>query len=96
VKQLHMGSDKGKKWGALRLAWKGYKIARARISSGEGTAKDKKDMVYYSEGIHRMRQELGLGKAKVMPKGKKLPMYINGTMHKTGETKKIVIEGFFH
>jgi len=77
-----MAKKNGKKWYALKQAWKGYRIARIK---GE-----TKKMEHYSEGILRIRKELGL-KGKAVPVPKRLPKYVNGVMYK--KEGKIVIGG---
>lgn len=48
--------DKGQTWGALKKAWLGYKIAKAK--------NDKKGMVEYANKIRTLQGELGLKKAE--------------------------------
>ncbi|MGC8568567.1 MAG: hypothetical protein ACP5LW_01000 [Nitrososphaeria archaeon] len=48
--------SKGQTWGALKKAWKAYKIAK---SKGE---KDK--MLEYAKRIRTLQEELGLEKSK--------------------------------
>jgi len=48
-------SKKGKLWGGLRRAWRGFKIAKAN--------RDKK-MREYAEAIHGFQEELGLKKTR--------------------------------
>ena len=49
-------SKKGRLWGGLRRAWRGFKAARAR--------KDKKMMQRYAEAIHMFQEKLGLKKTR--------------------------------
>jgi hypothetical protein len=65
---------KGSKlWGALKRAWKGYRIAKIQG--------DVRKLEYYAEGILKLRKALGLrGKAYPMPPS--LPRYIDGVILK--------------
>jgi len=47
---------KGQTWGALKKAWKAYKIAKVQ--------KDKKNMIEYATRIQTLQKELGLAIAK--------------------------------
>lgn len=47
---------KGQTWGALKKAWKAYKIAKVQ--------KDKAKMKDYAERIRTLQKELGLSQAK--------------------------------
>jgi hypothetical protein len=47
---------KGQTWGALKKAWKAYKIAKAQ--------NDKEKMKLYAERIRTLQKELGLEPAK--------------------------------
>ncbi|MEM4311808.1 MAG: hypothetical protein QXX95_05410 [Nitrososphaerales archaeon] len=47
---------KGQTWGALKKAWKGYKIAKAQ--------KDVERMKEFANKIRTLQEELGLEKAK--------------------------------
>ncbi len=51
-----MGYTKGQTWGALKKAWKAYKIAKAQ--------NDKEKMLEYAKRIRTLQEELGLPKAK--------------------------------
>lgn len=46
---------KGQTWGALKKAWKAYKIAKVQ--------KDKEKMKMYAERIRTLQKELGLKQA---------------------------------
>jgi len=46
----------GQTWGALRKAWKGYKIAKGQ--------KDKEKMKEYAQKIRNLQEQLGLEKSK--------------------------------
>jgi len=46
----------GQTWGALKKAWKGYKIAKAQG--------DKERMKEFAQKIRTLQEELGLEKAK--------------------------------
>jgi hypothetical protein len=45
----------GQQWGALRKAWKGYKIAKAQ--------NDKPKMQEYAERVKALRRQLGIPEA---------------------------------
>ena len=45
-------AERGRLWGGLRKAWKGFKIAKARG--------DKREMKRYAQAINRFREKLGL------------------------------------
>ncbi|MDG7036853.1 MAG: hypothetical protein JRN19_03125 [Nitrososphaerota archaeon] len=47
--------NKGQTWGALKKAWKAYKIAKVQ--------KDKAKMTEYAKRIRTLQEELGLQKA---------------------------------
>ena len=47
---------KAQTWGALRKAWKGYKIAKAQ--------NDVEKMRLYAERIRKLQKELGLEQSK--------------------------------
>ncbi|HEY4674281.1 MAG TPA: hypothetical protein VIH03_08950 [Nitrososphaerales archaeon] len=47
---------KGQTWGALKKAWKAYKIAKVQ--------KDKAKLKTYSERIRTLQKELGLKQAE--------------------------------
>ena len=47
---------KGQTWGALKKAWKAYKIAKVQ--------KDNKNMTEYATRIQTLQKDLGLPKAK--------------------------------
>ncbi|MDV3293265.1 MAG: hypothetical protein LYZ70_03250 [Nitrososphaerales archaeon] len=47
---------KGQTWGALKKAWRGYKVAKIQ--------KNMEDMRKYAERIRTLQQELGLVQAK--------------------------------
>jgi len=49
-------SSKGKIWGGLRRAWKGFKAAKAQ--------KDKRKMQEYAEAINLFQGKLGLKKTR--------------------------------
>lgn len=51
-----MAYTKGQTWGALKKAWKAYKIAKVQ--------KDKAKMKDYAERIRTLQKELGLSQAK--------------------------------
>lgn len=48
--------SKGQTWGALKKAWRGYKVAKIQ--------KNKEDMRKYAERIRTLQKELGLPQAK--------------------------------
>lgn len=47
---------KGQSWGALKKAWRGYKVAKVQ--------KNMEDMKKYAERIRTLQNELGLVQAK--------------------------------
>ncbi|MCL4343924.1 MAG: hypothetical protein QXY52_01405 [Conexivisphaerales archaeon] len=47
--------NKGQTWGALKKAWKAYKIAKVQ--------NDKAKMLEYAKRIRTLQEELGLPKA---------------------------------
>ena len=47
---------KGQTWGALKKAWRGYKVAKVQ--------KNVEDMKKYAERIRTLQSELGLVQAK--------------------------------
>jgi hypothetical protein len=47
---------KGQSWGALKKAWRGYKVAKVQ--------KNMEDMKKYAERIRTLQTELGLVQAK--------------------------------
>ncbi|MCL4355829.1 MAG: hypothetical protein JRM79_00335 [Nitrososphaerota archaeon] len=47
---------KGQSWGALKKAWRGYKVAKVQNNA--------EDMKKYAERIRTLQGELGLVKAK--------------------------------
>jgi hypothetical protein len=47
---------KGQTWGALKKAWRGYKVAKVQ--------KNMEDMKKYAERIRTLQSELGLIQAK--------------------------------
>ena len=47
---------KGQSWGALKKAWRGYKVAKVQ--------KNMEDMKKYAERIRTLLNELGLVQAK--------------------------------
>jgi len=47
---------KGQTWGALKKAWRGYKVAKVQ--------KNMEDMKKYAERIRTLQSELGLVQAK--------------------------------
>jgi hypothetical protein len=47
---------KGQTWGALKKAWRGYKVAKVQ--------KNVEDMKKYAERIRTLQNELGLTTAK--------------------------------
>jgi hypothetical protein len=47
---------KGQSWGALKKAWRGYKVAKVQ--------KNVDDMKKYAERIRTLQSELGLVQAK--------------------------------
>ncbi len=47
---------KGQSWGALKKAWRGYKVAKVQ--------KNVDDMKKYAERIRTLQMELGLVQAK--------------------------------
>ena len=47
---------KGQSWGALKKAWRGYKVAKVQ--------KNMEDMKKYAERIRTLQAELGLVQAK--------------------------------
>jgi hypothetical protein len=51
-----MSFSKGQTWGALKKAWRGYKVAKVQ--------KNKADMMKYAERIRTLQKELGLTQAK--------------------------------
>ena len=48
--------SKGQTWGALKKAWRGYKVAKVQ--------KNMEDMRKYAERIRTLQSELGLVQAK--------------------------------
>ncbi len=48
--------SKGQTWGALKKAWRGYKVAKVQ--------KSMEDMKKYATRIRTLQQELGLVQAK--------------------------------
>lgn len=48
--------NKGQTWGALKKAWKGYKIAKVQ--------KNKAEMMKYAERIRTLQKELNISQAK--------------------------------
>ena len=48
--------SKGQSWGALKKAWRGYKVAKVQ--------KNVEDMKKYAERIRTLQSELGLVQAK--------------------------------
>jgi len=48
--------SKGQTWGALKKAWRGYKVAKIQ--------KNTADMKKYAERIRTLQKELGLAQAK--------------------------------
>jgi len=48
--------NKGQTWGALKKAWRGYKVAKVQ--------KDNANMKKYAERIRTLQKELGLIQAK--------------------------------
>jgi len=48
--------SKGQTWGALKKAWRGYKVAKIQ--------KNLTDMKKYAERIRTLQKELGLVQAK--------------------------------
>jgi hypothetical protein len=48
--------EKGQTWGALRKAWKAYKIAKVQ--------NDREKMLEYARRIRTLQEELGLEKSK--------------------------------
>lgn len=54
---MHQSSfTEGQSWGALKLCWKGFRIAKAH--------KDKKNMIEYATRIRNLQKELGLKVSK--------------------------------
>ncbi|MDA4128526.1 MAG: hypothetical protein OK422_03605 [Thaumarchaeota archaeon] len=51
-----MSYNKGQTWGALKKAWRGYKVAKVQDN--------KEDMMKYAERIRTLQKELGLDQAK--------------------------------
>ncbi len=51
-----MSYTTGQTWGALRRAWKGYRIAKGKDN--------KVDMILYAERIRTLQKELGLPQSK--------------------------------
>jgi len=49
-------SKKGRLWGGLRRAWRGFKAAKAKG--------DKRKMKKYAEAIHSFQEKLGLKKTR--------------------------------
>ena len=47
---------KGQSWGALKKAWRGYKVAKVQ--------NNREDMKKYAERIRTLQSELGLVQAK--------------------------------
>lgn len=73
--------ERGRIYGGLRKAWKGYTIARVQ--------KDKKKMAYYSDGISKFKQMLEKkGVAKPMPHD--TPQYVNGVRIKEGRSMVVI------
>ena len=48
--------SKGQTWGALKKAWRGYKVAKVQ--------KNTADMKKYAERIRTLQKELGVPQAK--------------------------------
>lgn len=48
--------SRGQTWGALKKAWRGYKVAKVQ--------KNMEDMRKYAERIRTLQKELGLEQAK--------------------------------
>ena len=46
----------GQTWGALKKAWRAYRIAKSK--------KNEEDMRKYAERIRRLQQDLGVAQAK--------------------------------
>jgi hypothetical protein len=51
-----MAYSKGQTWGALKKAWRGYKVAKVQGN--------REDMKKYAERIRTLQKELGLVQAK--------------------------------
>ncbi len=51
-----MSYTKGQTWGALKKAWRGYKVAKVQS--------DTPNMKKYAERIRTLQKELGLAPAK--------------------------------
>lgn len=51
-----MAYSKGQTWGALKKAWRGYKVAKVQNNA--------EDMKKYAERIRTLQKELGLVQAK--------------------------------
>ncbi len=51
-----MSYNKGQTWGALKKAWRGYKVAKVQ--------NNRADMMKYAERIRTLQKELGLAQAK--------------------------------
>jgi hypothetical protein len=56
IRGISMPYTKGQTWGALKKAWKAYKIAKVQG--------DKAKMVEYANRIRTLQEELGVTKAK--------------------------------
>ncbi len=51
-----MSYNKGQTWGALKKAWRGYKVAKVQ--------NNEEDMKKYAGRIRTLQKELGLAQAK--------------------------------
>jgi hypothetical protein len=51
-----MSYSKGQTWGALKKAWRGYKVAKVQ--------NNREDMIKYATRIRTLQGELGLAPAK--------------------------------
>ncbi len=56
AKRILMSYNKGQTWGALKKAWRGYKVAKVQDNMA--------DMKKYAERIRTLQKELGLAQAK--------------------------------
>jgi hypothetical protein len=57
LRRIHTSQySKGQTWGALKKAWRGYKVAKVQKSTA--------DMKKYAERIRTLQGELGLTQAK--------------------------------
>ncbi len=56
AKRILMSYNKGQTWGALKKAWRGYKVAKVQANMA--------DMKKYAERIRTLQKELGLAQAK--------------------------------